>query len=116
MRSFETSVQPLSMRVSLYGFLPGCSSVRAESRPNFRLRVTRASPSAKMSFTNPFANDPDFQYLAVDRKKLMEEQTQPFDAKTSCWIPDHKEGYLKATITATKGDEVTVLTEKNEVV
>lgn len=69
-----------------------------------------------MSFTNPFANDPDFQYLAVDRKKLMEEQTQPFDAKTSCWIPDHKEGYLKATITATKGDEVTVLTEKNEVV
>ena len=68
-----------------------------------------------MAFGNPFKDDPDFQYLAVDRKKLLEEQTQPFDAKTSCWIPDHKEGYLKATITATKGDEVSVTTEKLEV-
>jgi len=45
---------------------------------------------------------------------LLEEQTQPFDAKTSCWIPDHKEGYIKATITATKGEEVSVTTENNE--
>lgn len=67
-----------------------------------------------MAFGNPYQNDPDFQYLAVDRKKLLEEQ-QPFDAKTSCWIPDHKEGYIKATITATKGDEVSVTTEKLEV-
>lgn len=68
-----------------------------------------------MAFGNPFKDDPDFQYLAVDRKKLLEEQTQPFDAKTSCWIPDHKEGYIKATITATKGEEVSVTTENNEV-
>jgi len=60
-------------------------------------------------------DDPDFQYLAVDRKKLLEEQTQPFDGKKNCWIVDHKEGYLKAEIISTKGDDVTVLTEKNEV-
>jgi len=65
-------------------------------------------------FQNPFADDPDFQYLALDRKKLMEE-APPFDAKTSCWIVDQKEGYSKANIKSTKGEEVTVITEKLEV-
>ena len=65
-------------------------------------------------FVNPFADDPDFQYLALDRKKMLEE-AKPYDAKTSCWIPDHKEGYMSANITATKGDDVTVLTDKGEV-
>ena len=60
-------------------------------------------------------DDPDFQFLAVDRKKLLEEQTQPFDGKKNCWIPDVKEGYLKAEIISTKGDDVTVLTENKEV-
>lgn len=57
-------------------------------------------------------DDPDFQYLAVNRKKLLEEQTQPFDGKKNCWIPDHKEGYIKAEIMSTKGDDVTVIKKK----
>lgn len=57
--------------------------------------------------------DPDFQYLAVDRKKLMKEQTQTFDGKKMCWIPDEKEGYLAAEIQSTKGEEVTVKIIKN---
>jgi len=65
-------------------------------------------------FVNPFEGDADFQYLALDRKKLMEE-APPFDAKTSCWIVDQKEGYAKANIKATKGDDVTVITESLEV-
>jgi myosin heavy chain 6/7 len=64
------------------------------------------------SSSSPFANDPDFHYLALDRKKMLEE-APPYDAKTSCWIVDHKEGYLKANIKSTKGDEVTVLTEQS---
>lgn len=64
---------------------------------------------------NPFEGDSDFQYLARDQKKMLEEQNKPFDAKTSFWIPDAKEGYLQASITATKGEEVTVITETNEV-
>jgi len=64
---------------------------------------------------NPFADDPDFQYLALDRKKMLEEQP-PYDAKTTCWIPDHKLGYIRSNITATKGDDVTVLTENHEVI
>jgi len=59
-------------------------------------------------------DDPDFQYLGVDRKKLAMEQTQPFDGKKNCWIPDEKEGYLKAEIQSTKGDQITVLTDKME--
>ena len=61
-------------------------------------------------------NDPDFQYLVVDRKKLMKEQTQTFDGKKACWIPDKKEGFLAAEIQSSKGDEITVkTTETNEV-
>jgi len=61
-------------------------------------------------------DDPDYQYLAPNKKKLQEEQTQPFDGKKNCWIPDQKEGYVKAEIISTKGDDVTVLlTDKMEV-
>jgi len=68
-----------------------------------------------MSFrNNPFEGDPDFQYLFPDTKMMMEKTSEPFDAKTSCWIPDHKEGFIKGNITATKGDDVTVMTENNE--
>jgi len=66
-----------------------------------------------MSSISP--DDPDYQYLAPPKKKLLEEQSQPFDGKKNCWIPDQKEGYVKAEIISTKGDDVTVLTEKMEV-
>ena len=49
--------------------------------------------------------------MVVDRKALLQEKTQ-FDAKTTCWIPDEKDGYARADIVATKGDDVTV---KNQV-
>lgn len=58
-------------------------------------------------------NDPDYQYLVVDRKKLMKEQTQSFDGKKSCWVPDVKEGFLAAEIQSTKGEEITVKLAKN---
>jgi hypothetical protein len=61
-------------------------------------------------------SDPDFQYLAVDRKKLAREQTQPFDGKKMCWVPDEKEGFVGAEIQSSKGEEITVKTiEKQEV-
>ncbi|XP_069125116.1 myosin heavy chain, striated muscle isoform X8 [Argopecten irradians] len=53
-------------------------------------------------------SDPDFQYLAVDRKKLMKEQTAAFDGKKNCWVPDEKEGFASAEIQSSKGDEITV--------
>jgi myosin heavy chain 6/7 len=61
-----------------------------------------------------FEKDPAYPFLALDKKKLLEE-APPYDAKTSCWIPDEKQGYIRANIVATKGDDVTVKTEKNEV-
>jgi len=65
-------------------------------------------------FSSPFAGDSDFQYLALDRKKMLEE-APPYDAKTSCWIPDAKLGYMRSNIQSTKGDDVVVLTEAGEV-
>ena len=55
-----------------------------------------------------YSKDPDFQYLAVDRKKLLAEQTQPYDGKKACWVPDEKEGFARAEIVSTKGDDCTV--------
>lgn len=37
-----------------------------------------------------------------------QDQTKPYDAKTACWVPDEKECFVQATITGTKGDQVTV--------
>lgn len=51
------------------------------------------------------ADDPDFQYLAVDRRKIQQEAA-PFDAKKNCFIPDEKDGYVRAEIVSTKGEEV----------
>ena len=59
-----------------------------------------------------WCQDPDFQYLAVDHKKLMKE-AKAFDGKKACWVPDEKEGFVRADIQSTKGEEVTVKLEKN---
>jgi hypothetical protein len=55
-----------------------------------------------------WSQDPDFKYLAVDRMKLMKEQTTAFDGKKACWIPDEKEGFVRADIVSSKGDDITV--------
>ncbi|XP_050394994.2 myosin heavy chain, striated muscle [Patella vulgata] len=58
-------------------------------------------------------NDPDFEYLAVDRKKLLKEQTQAFDGKKSCWVPDERDAFVAAEIQSSKGEEITVQLTSN---
>ena len=53
-----------------------------------------------------------FQWLAVDRLKLLQE-AQPFDGKKNCWIPDEKNGYVPAEIISTTGEKVTVQNMNN---
>ena len=65
--------------------------------------------------TNIDPNDGDFKFLMVDRKKLQKMQTGSFDSKKNVWAPHQKEVFVKAEIKSTKGDEVTVETEKHEV-
>jgi len=63
-----------------------------------------------MSGHGPYdPNHEDFQFLAIDRRKIMEE-AEPYDGKKSCFVPDDKEGFVKAEIISTKGEEVLVLT------
>ncbi|XP_033118965.1 myosin heavy chain, striated muscle-like isoform X4 [Anneissia japonica] len=54
-------------------------------------------------------DDPE-QYLRLDPKAQMEATTAPFDSKKNCWVPDEKEGFVKAEVLSTKGDMVTVKT------
>lgn len=58
--------------------------------------------------------DPDMRPLVVPKKLLMEAQSQPFDSKKNCFVPDEKDGYALAEIQSTKGDEVTVRTQKGD--
>jgi len=57
-------------------------------------------------------DDPDFQYLAMDKRKLIAE-APPFDAKKNCWIPDEKLGFVMGEIVSTTGDDVKVTNTKS---
>ena len=65
-------------------------------------------------------NDPEIieslKYLLVSKEERIKYSAMPFDGKKSCWVPDHKEGFLAAEIQSTKGDDVTVKTSKGEVI
>ncbi|KAK3868077.1 hypothetical protein Pcinc_026512 [Petrolisthes cinctipes] len=53
--------------------------------------------------------DPDpTQWLFISREMKIKDQSKPYDAKKSCWVPDPKEGFLEGMIVGTKGDLVTV--------
>ncbi|CAI4220991.1 unnamed protein product, partial [Auanema sp. JU1783] len=60
--------------------------------------------------------DPGWQFLRRTREQMLEDQSKPYDSKKNCWIPEPEEGYVAGEITATKGDQVTVVTARgNEV-
>ena len=64
---------------------------------------------------NPYPGDPDFKYLGLEKQVLMEQQSAPYDGKKNFWVPDEKEGYVKADLQSTEGDKCNVQTEKGEV-
>ncbi|CAG9830701.1 unnamed protein product [Diabrotica balteata] len=54
-------------------------------------------------------DDPDptpYLFVSLEQKRI--DQTKPYDAKKSCWVPDDKEGFVLGEIRGTKGDLVTV--------
>ena len=53
--------------------------------------------------------DPDptpYLFVSLEQKRI--DQTKPYDAKKTCWVPDEKEGFILGEIRGTKGDMVTV--------
>ncbi|XP_042212127.1 myosin heavy chain, muscle-like isoform X2 [Homarus americanus] len=54
--------------------------------------------------------DPDpAEFLFISLEMKLKDQTKPYDAKKSCWVPDPQEGFLEGMIQGTKGDLVTVM-------
>lgn len=54
-------------------------------------------------------DDPDptpYLFVSLEQKRI--DQTKPYDAKKTCWVPDEKEGFVIGEIKGTKGDLVTV--------
>lgn len=54
------------------------------------------------------------EYLFVSMEMKMKVQSQPYDAKTACWVPDDEENFVRGEIRGTKGDLVMVFA-RNEV-
>ncbi|KAK3868073.1 hypothetical protein Pcinc_026508, partial [Petrolisthes cinctipes] len=53
--------------------------------------------------------DPDpTEYLFISHEQKMKDQAKPYDPKTSCWVPNDKEGFVEGEIQGTKGDLITV--------
>lgn len=50
-------------------------------------------------------------YLRKSEKERIEAQNKPFDAKTSVFVAEPKESYVKSTIQSKEGGRVTVKTE-----
>jgi myosin heavy chain 6/7 len=62
-------------------------------------------------------DDPDptpYLFVSLEQKRI--DQTKPYDAKKSCWVPDEKEGFVLGEIKGTKGDLVTVGLPGGEVI
>uniref|UniRef100_A0A7N8X293 Myosin heavy chain 7 n=1 Tax=Mastacembelus armatus TaxID=205130 RepID=A0A7N8X293_9TELE len=55
-------------------------------------------------------------YLRKSDKERLEATTRPFDMKKECFVPDHDEEFVKASIVSREGDKVTVQTEKGKTV
>lgn len=55
------------------------------------------------------------EYLVIDKKMQLEDQSKPYDGKKACFVPDKKEGFVTAEIIGSKGDEITVQTGGGEV-
>ena len=55
------------------------------------------------------------KYLSLPTEERIKLQSQAFDGKKQCWAPDPKESFIGAEITGTKGEEVTVKTDRGDV-
>lgn len=60
--------------------------------------------------------DPDpseYLYVSLEQKRI--DQSKPYDAKKTCWVPCEKDGYVIGEIQATKGDLISVKIPGGEV-
>uniref|UniRef100_A0AC35UIR9 Myosin motor domain-containing protein n=1 Tax=Rhabditophanes sp. KR3021 TaxID=114890 RepID=A0AC35UIR9_9BILA len=56
--------------------------------------------------------DPGWQFLRQSQEQILANNTKKFDSKKNVWITDKDEGFIAAEIKSTKGETVTVVTEK----
>ncbi|KAL7637326.1 UNVERIFIED_CONTAM: hypothetical protein RMT77_012051 [Armadillidium vulgare] len=63
-------------------------------------------PGHIVKSTGPDPDPTEFLYVSLEQKR--KDQTKPYDAKKSCWVPCEKDGFVLGEIQGTKGDLVTV--------
>lgn len=57
-------------------------------------------------YEGPDPDPTEFLFVSLEQKRI--DQTKPYDAKKSCWVPDDREGFVVGEIKGSKGDLVTV--------
>ncbi|KAK7079756.1 putative TRAFAC class myosin-kinesin ATPase superfamily [Halocaridina rubra] len=63
-------------------------------------------PGHIVKSTGPDPDPSEYLYVSLEMKR--QDQTKPYDAKKSCWVPHEKEGFVAGEIQGTKGDLITV--------
>lgn len=61
-------------------------------------------------------DEPDptpYLFVSLEQKRI--DQTKPYDAKKTCWVPDDKDGFVIGEIRGTKGELVSVAVPGGEV-
>ena len=54
--------------------------------------------------------------VLLNNVRLILQEQQPFDGKKACWVPDEHDGFVRAEIVSSKGDDITVkVLKSNEV-
>lgn len=57
-------------------------------------------------YEGPDPDPTEFLFVSLEQKRI--DQTKPYDAKKSCWVPDDREGFVVGEIKGSKGELVTV--------
>ena len=63
-------------------------------------------PGHVVKSSGPDPDPTEFLFISLEQKRI--DQTKPYDAKKSCWVPDEKELYVQGLIKSMKGDIATV--------
>lgn len=70
------------------------------------LSITSPCTMVMERYEGPDPDPTEFLFVSLEQKRI--DQTKPYDAKKSCWVPDDREGFVVGEIKGSKGDLVTV--------
>uniref|UniRef100_A0A915I615 Myosin N-terminal SH3-like domain-containing protein n=1 Tax=Romanomermis culicivorax TaxID=13658 RepID=A0A915I615_ROMCU len=78
-----------------------------------QLRCDKADkPEIVSNMSDFIENDEGWPFLKVSEEQAIRDSTRPYDSKKNVWVPDPEDGFVTAEVRGSKGDLVSVVTDK----